>query len=295
MFDRYDVLLEEFGVPNWLRKYRLGSYLKETFLIGQPAEYYSCPPALIPITSNGSLPKYEGIWMRWFCDEPDDIRRYVCAGPEDQFLLEEVALDDEQFANWLLVRALVYTDGCDEAEEIATFSKAAGISGRQFAEIDAHTIEFGDDPEKLDKLAAYTGRVPIGIGARRAAPSAISLSGLSDDNPNDVAYFELSEHGRSGLRNGASQPPPWLVANAPLNEVFGEYLKSGRLKEAWLTLNSTGWSIGEARSAALALARAADEPLFTLHMRAWVAFTLDEEEFIPDDELSTREYENYDY
>ncbi|OCW59551.1 hypothetical protein [Hoeflea olei] len=295
MLDRYDKVLEALGAPAWLREYRLGAYLKDTFLIGQPAEYYGCPPALVPLTSNGSLPAYEGIWTRWFCDEPDDIRRYVCAGPEDDFLLEEVALDDAQFAHWLAVRAFVYQDGEDEAGELAAFCEAAGLSDRQVAEIDAHTLAFGDDPEQLHRLAAFAGHLPAGIGERPAEPMTANLSGLPDDDPSRIAYFELSQHGRSALRTERSWIPPWLGPNAVQSDLFNGYLGSGRLSEAWLTLNSTGWAIREARQAALALAEAAGNPVFKLQMQAWVAFTLDEERFIPDEELGAGTYENYDY
>ena len=295
MIDRHDLLLERFGTPAWLREYRRGTHLKETFLVDRPAGYYGCPPALVPLTSNGSLPQYEGIWTRWFCGEPGGTRRFVCAGPEDGFLLDEVARDDGQFAVWLVVRALVCHDGADEAGEIAAFRTAAGISDDQFAAIDAHTGEWGDDPAALHRLAAYAGPLPAGIGERSPAPPAVGLSGVPEHDLAQVAYFELGAHGRESLGYGVPHTPPWLLPQAPVREIFERFHRQNRLREAWLALNSTGWAIGDARRAALALAQTAGDPLFTLQMEAWVAFTLDEDEFIPDDDLGVRDYENYDY
>jgi hypothetical protein len=74
--DRYDILLQTLGVAAWVRDFRRGRYLSDACTGDHmSAEWYTCPPALIPLTANGSMPAYKGIWTRWFCGDP--LRRYV--------------------------------------------------------------------------------------------------------------------------------------------------------------------------------------------------------------------------
>ena len=54
--------------------------------------------------------------------------------------------------------------------------------------------------------------------------------------------------------------PAWFDPEREKKPLFEAYMQAGRLDCAWLTLNSTGWSIADARQALVALqARAGDE------------------------------------
>jgi hypothetical protein len=152
--DRYDLLLRKLHAADWVRDFRRGRYLRNA-CVGDhmPAQWYTCPPALIPLTSNGSIPNYKGIWTRWFCD--DSLRHYVTAGPEDRFLLREFALTDEQFGAWQIVNAIVVEEGVDEA--ITVFGAACGQG--DLGLLDQYTMQFGDDARHLPELPSFRNAV----------------------------------------------------------------------------------------------------------------------------------------
>ena len=242
-----------------------------------PAEWYTCPPALIPLTANGSMPTYKGIWTRWFCGDP--LRRYVVAGPEDSFLLREIGLTDEQFGAWQIVKAIVAQNGVDE--EIKALGVACGH--RDLSLFDEHTMQFGDDDRHIPELPAFRNCVPAGLGDR---PSGYAITPPNANAPlAEMAFFELTGGSRAHLSE-RKDVPPWMLPAASVALLFDDYLARGCLQEAWLTLNSTGWTISRARKAALALSKAAQNETFTLQMKAWSEFSLDKAGFISDDQLS---------
>jgi hypothetical protein len=277
--DRYDLLLQKLCVADWVRDFRRGRYLRNA-CIGDhmPAEWYTCPPALIPLTSNGSIPDYKGIWTRWFCD--DTLRRYVTTGPEISFLLREIALTDQQFGAWQIVKAIVAQEFVDEA--ITSFGAASGQ--RDLALFDEHTMQFGDDDRHIAELPPFRNGVPAGLGEPLFQRCAITLP-QPDLTLAQIAFFELTDGMRADLPR-AKDVPPWMQPGAQVAVLFDGYLSRGQLREAWLTLNSTGWKVSRARRAALALAEAAHNDIFALQMKTWAEFSLDKVGFASDDQLS---------
>lgn len=224
------------------------------------------------------MPDYKGIWTRWFCDGA--LRRYVTAGPEDSFALREIALTDEQFGAWQIVKAIVAQDGVDEA--ITAFGAACGHD--DLAVFDKHTIQFGDDGRHMPELPQFKNNVPAGLGEPLTRRSAITLP--NPDTPlGGMAFFELTECVRAHL-SGSEDAPLWMQPDTQMAALFDRYLSRGQLREAWLTLNSTGWKVSRARRAALVLAEAAQNEIFTLQMKAWAEFSLDRAGFIPDEQLA---------
>ncbi|WP_372014153.1 hypothetical protein [Tistrella mobilis] len=88
--DLYTRLLADLGLPAWISEVRNGHWLVDAMVWEAPADWYTCPPALVPLTSDGSGPRYVGIWVRW--TDAGRFLHFVEAGPEDRFLLQETAL-----------------------------------------------------------------------------------------------------------------------------------------------------------------------------------------------------------
>jgi hypothetical protein len=64
--------------------------------------------------------------------------------------------------------------------------------------------------------------------------------------------------------------PPWLQAGREQRAVFEALLRDGDLAGAWLTLNSTGWAIADARRAIGDLREAAHDSAFDLLAQTWL-------------------------
>ncbi|MEN3164023.1 hypothetical protein WI697_18410 [Tistrella mobilis] len=88
----YGALLAESGLPAWLHDVSQGAFRFQADIgYDAPAAWYTCPPALIPLASDSSMPDYLGIWTRWFSKDP--YLHVVITGLEDRFLLREIALN----------------------------------------------------------------------------------------------------------------------------------------------------------------------------------------------------------
>ena len=67
------------------------------------------------------------------------------------------------------------------------------------------------------------------------------------------------------------QLPAWFDPVREKKPLFDDYLRAGRLDYAWLTLNSTGWSIADARQALIALQTRADDRGFDAVVAYWLS------------------------
>jgi hypothetical protein len=66
------------------------------------------------------------------------------------------------------------------------------------------------------------------------------------------------------------QQPLWLRGQRPLRLIFDEILESGDLGQAWLTLNSKGWTFADATVAIRRLAEVAEDESFNLLASTWI-------------------------
>lgn len=253
----YGALLAESGLPAWLHDVSQGAFSFQADIgYDAPAAWYTCPPALIPLASDGSMPDYLGIWTRWFSKDPH--LHVVITGPEDRFLLREIALTAEQFATWILVKAMIMVE--DFNEDLEAFSRASGLE--DLPAILKHIDTYGDNPESLPLLPVFRSPKPHYLGDPDWNSFGITLP--PDSAPTGIAGFER-QHRPDNL------PPP--VGG------FRKALTDGDLAGAWALLNSPGWRLPDARDAAMALAKTAGDPDFTKQMTAWCSFS--EDAFIP--------------
>ncbi|MGV0762254.1 hypothetical protein V6768_23230 [Tistrella mobilis] len=265
--DGYDALLAALDCPTWLRQLRQGAYLTEAFFGDDaPPLWYGCPPALVPIMSDGSSTHYKGLWINWF---RRPARSYVVTEPENGFLLEEVAITDDQFAVWIIINAIVAEDGV--SEDITRFHEIS--CPIDLSRILAYVKRRGDDPEYLDELDIFRSPRPAWIGCQTDRNyGVLRTDGTGSRRMELSPGLELDPQERI-LAAETPDAAPWLRRDAPVARLFDDYLSSGRQAEAWATLNSTGWSLPDARAAAERLAATTDLPGLALQLRAWIAFS----------------------
>jgi hypothetical protein len=136
-------------------------------------------------------------------------------------------------------------------------------------EIDAITLQTGDDPRGLVKLPQFQDAVPLAScavdcrydGWFPAAESAIPwwLTACELELPDDP----------SGILPGY-EIAPWLHPGSKV-ELFNQLLAAGSLAGAWLTLNSRGWQVSEAKRALAKLAGLSGDLTFGRLADAWTS------------------------
>lgn len=208
---------------------------------------------------------YCGIWRHWFVDrKPTFVKFFVEGG----FAIE-VARSVEQFLCLVILLAIVENDGV--SPEIERFAQAVGI--RNLAEIDRLSLESGDSPQGLSTLPEFRGNLPLESVARPEEytgdfPALLSESSLQYTNLS--CEFEISSDALRGLQE-SRDVPSWLSSGEPRRVHFDRCVDNGRIGEAWLTLNSKGWTILEARAAISKLAEVAHDPNFTALASSWLS------------------------
>lgn len=230
----------------------------------QPPGSYGFPPALVPLWSEGSGPSYWGVWRHWFgCRPPSFVRMSL----EDGHRVREVARTVAQLVRVVVLELVVTAD--ELTEPIRAFATACGVDDLE--EIDAISLESGDDPRGLARLPAFASRTPLSV--------MTDTSGYDGDFPRSV---EVAGHGRwdevspfecdqatSAWAHGSSSAPAWFQAKPAL--VFEDAMARRDLHSAWMALNSPGWRFSSAKEAVGRLAAAAGDASFTRLARAWAA------------------------
>ncbi|WP_372069508.1 hypothetical protein P7L75_00430 (plasmid) [Tistrella mobilis] len=275
--DAYTRLIADLGLPGWISEVRNGHWLVDAMVWEAPADWYTCPPALVPLTSDGSGPRYVGIWVRW--TDAGRVLHFVEAGPEDQFLLLESALTVEQFAARLAMHAMSAAD--DVTDDIRAFAAAAGIV--DLDALDRHTTNYSDHPRTLIHLPLFDTPRPATACAEGLSRDGITPFAGDTPSPEEpgAAWFELSGVRRAALAHDPTAAP-WQRRDAPVEALFADAMAHGDHLRAWAILNSTGWKLPAARKAATALAAAVADPVIAAQLRAWVDFS--QKSFDPDRE-----------
>ncbi|WP_372022908.1 hypothetical protein P7L70_05640 (plasmid) [Tistrella mobilis] len=273
----YDRVIADLGLPAWIGEVRNGRWLADAMVWEAPADWYTCPPALVPLTSDGSGPRYVGIWVRWTA--AGRFLHFVEAEPEDQFLLLESALTVEQFAARLAMHAMSAAD--DVTDDIRAFAAAAGIV--DLDALDRHTTNYSDHPRTLIHLPLFDTPRPATACAEGLSRDGITPFAGDTPSPEEpgAAWFELSGARRAALADDPAAAP-WQRRNAPVEALFADAIAQGDHLRAWAILNSTGWKLPAARKAATALAAAVADPVIAAQLRAWVDFS--QRSFDPDRE-----------
>jgi hypothetical protein len=232
-----------------------------------PSYWYGFPPALIPIWSRGTRPKYLGIWKHWFVQRDISfVEMYVASGR----MTYEVAKSSEQFFSYVILSAIVEEDGL--TPEIEHFSKLVAIENLD--DIDRISIETGDSPAGFTKLTQFCNNVPLNCVSDVDSYSGsfpVAMSSGYSARLETASEFEFPIESMEILSK-IDRRPPWLVnTTESCLSLFKRYLAEGDFKGAWFALNSRGWSIKDARVAIQDLADAAKNQQFDLLVSAWLS------------------------
>jgi hypothetical protein len=226
-----------------------------------PAQWYVFPPALIPIASNGSGPRYLGIWSHWFTDrQPSFVQMSI----ENGRTVSEIAKTSEQLFTFVAMKAIVENDGL--TPEIRAFAQQAGLNGLD--QLDQFSLQTGDDLTKFSVIPVFSDQIPLAVCANRAAYRGSFPIDVADAfrKVATTSPFELNKSNRPQLAQ--ARVAPWFNDDDRVT-AFDQLLVRREFSGAWLVLNSPGWTVSSARDAIVRLADAVGLPAFRELANAW--------------------------
>jgi hypothetical protein len=262
---QYQTVLSSLDIGESLLQCALGNLRVPLEDVEAPAEWFCFPPALIPILANGSGPEYWGIWMHWFVErKPTFVRLSV----EGKFVIE-VARSVEQFFRYLILSAIVDNDGV--TPKIQQFAQSVGVHNLE--EIDQISLDSGDDPRGLRALPEFCSNLPlesIATPDEYNGDFPVLLSNGSIRTGDLSCEFEIASDVLKRAKN-LRDNPSWINNGLSRRAHFEVCLREGRLGDAWLALNSRGWSISDARQAIMKLSDTAGDPSFSVLANSWLS------------------------
>ncbi len=261
----YSKALGLLGLPHALIECAEGKIPAPIVTLEAPPGWYGHPPALIPIWSDGSGPTYIGYWKHWFIKrEPCFVQMYV----DSQRFTIEIARTVEQLFRVIAMMTIVADD--EVRPDLEKFAKEVGLHNLQ--ELVDVSVRTGDNPKGFIQIEAFQISTPL---------ESCNIENYKGDFPTGhFAYYHPWWTKSCSFEVPAeilhSWPhdvklPPWLDNALPKVELFNEYLGKSQLDKAWLTLNSTGWLIADAKTALADLCAQVNDLVFTAQAAAWLA------------------------
>ncbi|MFB9244484.1 hypothetical protein IV454_00800 [Massilia antarctica] len=263
----YTKIFRSLNLPEAINRCAEGSILPPLATFKAPPEWFGFPPALLPIWSDGSGPTYIGIWKHWFMDrEISFVKMYVNAGR----MTIEIARTVEQLFSMIAMMSISERDGIES--DLLVFVREVGITNLD--QIDAVSLVSGDEAHGLVNIDQFKDRTPLESVNAIADYSGEFPTGdfhSPDSWLRKTCSFEISNE---ILRQWPASiaKPAWLENSRKSKfELFREYLSKNDFQSAWLTLNSTGWTISNARTAISDLGVKAKNNQFDLLVDAWLS------------------------
>ncbi|TSC31933.1 hypothetical protein [Corallococcus sp. Z5C101001] len=262
---KYVSVLRGLGLPEKAVAYLTGELRLPNEVADVPFHYYGFPPALIPLWSSQSGPSYYGYWWHWGMERRTTM---VHVGVEGGCRVTEYARDLTQLLTTIALNEVVsdekVTDGLRE------FARVAEV----------------DDLEGLERIAWESGDLLYGLLKRPEFRHDPPVSCFEDERlypgdfptkfnvvgKRDLTHFAGLEGEREVAAVIAAQPdaPEWFRSNRQ-REVFDGCLRAGNYSGAWMSLNSSGWSLADAGRALAELARRTGDPILFSITDAWIA------------------------
>jgi hypothetical protein len=233
-----------------------------------PPEWHCFPPALCPIWCDPSLPYYLGVWKHWFGSRQTS---FVALNVEAGKVYEVARTPEQLFCHFILSAIIIHDD---VSPAIKQFASAVGI--KNLHEINATSLKSGDDPHGCTAISQFRQDVP--------AQTMTDMRHYTGDFPTGIfsgttrwwersCAFEVPDDILESWPSNIPQPP-WL-SPGNRNDMFERFLRNGEYFKAWLTLNSQGWSISDAKRAISALSLVANDFSFSLLAKAWISVAED--------------------
>ena len=263
----YAKVFDSLNFPPSIKRCAEGKIAPPLATFKAPADWYGFPPALIPIWSEGSRPTYIGIWKHWFIErEPSFVKMYV--GAERATI--EIARTAEQLFSFVVMMSISERDGVES--DLVAFAKEVDIPNLE--QIDAVSRVSGDEAHGLIMIDQFKNETPFESVSAIADYSGGFPTG-DFDNSNSwwmkACSFEFSPEVLAAWPSSLSKPA-WIADFGKEKlELFNDYLSVNNFDKAWLTLNSTGWTIRDARIAISDLGAKAKDCRFNLLVDAWLS------------------------
>jgi len=264
MNGEYETLLSHLPLPKTIASCAMGRLRVPVAAITYPPPWYGYPPAFIPFWSQGEG-IYVGLWKHWFTERTTSFVEVYLAWPH---IVVEIARTPEQFFCYATITAIVAHDGV--RPETERFAQDANITN--LAEIDSATMNTGDDPGGFAAIRQFQTDTPLASVADVARYDgwfprvnfATSIHWWQH-----CCSLEVGDDVRAAWP--ATVPtPPWVAA-PPTRQMFRDFVQAGDYRSAWLTLNSAGWPLPDARAAIGQLAAAAGNGEFSTLADAWLS------------------------
>jgi hypothetical protein len=262
----YRDILTLLNLPSSIIKCAAGEIRPPLATLDAPAAWYGFPPALIPVWSDGSGPTYIGYWKHWFVNrEPCFVNMYVGAGR----LTVEVARTVEQVFCLVSMMSISVRDGVET--NLERFAKEVGVCNLD--QIDLVSLATGDDPKGFLGIDQFKGNVPFeSVGDPRDYTGHFPTGDFNGSRAwwVESCTFEIPQEILDSWPHNVVKPA-WLAEGPRTRkDLFNEYLCVGNFANAWLTLNSSGWSISDARVAIADLSSEAKNAQFSVLAEAWL-------------------------
>jgi hypothetical protein len=239
--------------------------------------YGGFPPAFVPLCGMGYQGMY-GYWLpNWFDDKRQRsiVELYSGTTFGGYRLAMESACNFRQFAATLILVALTAED--ERTPQIEKFAARVGIDVEV---LDRIAGDAGDDLEALLSLPDFAKRPPQSCfqdPAQYPGTFPHYKMPLTSESLRHCCSYEVHSRFRNGKfdpenfrQHVASLPhaPTWLRTDEQ-PPVFLQLLRQGDLHGAWMSLNSIGWTYGEARQALRRLADKVGDKRFDLLTELW--------------------------
>lgn len=214
-----------------------------------PDTTYNFLPAMVPLWTEDA--KTVGFWIHWPIPEREPVLGVL--DPECDYAFTPLASDFYQLLVAYVFKGIVLTEGLRPGLE-GMISKL-GI-GRSDVNRMLDLAQEGDfDLDIFPELACTKSR-----------PDR-HRSIFEDFGDAFVCSVEIDEDQRAEARKMGA----FWFQREQTQRHFERFLEHGKLKQAWLALNSNGWTFSQAQSALKRLAAKIDEPLFYDLTKAWCA------------------------
>jgi hypothetical protein len=266
----YSQVIQHLGFGEELIECALGRPKIPLISYVSPAQWYVFPPALVPLASNGSGPGYYGLWAHWFSERKPS---FVSMSVENRCTVSEIARTVQQFATYIVMKAIVESDGRNH--EIDAFALAMGIE--DVAALDRSSLVIGDDVSKFSQLSAFNEDCPMAVCANGDLydgdfPWVQQNSVLGGEKLADCSPFEMEPSARRAEAGLPSALDWWKELDKP--KLFDSLMVAKNHRAAWLTLNSSGWTVARAREALTRLVFESKAPGLQPLQEAWCAIAV---------------------
>lgn len=232
-----------------------------------PADYwYPHPPCFIPVFIGYGV-QYKGVIKHWFCKRKEVFAQYLV---ESQYLLEIGRNSKQIFIQ--IIYELIELEG-DLSDEILQIGEKLDLNENELNRILDFLFKNGGALiPPFGELDNFGMNIPLTYVPNLSDyngdfPSSEKL--LVKDNLENACGFEIAD--RASLQDNGTVPI-WLISDADdKKEMFNEFYSQGKLKEAWLTLNSPGWEFEDVAKYLKQIADSANDNLFYKIAENWIA------------------------